>query len=62
MVYYCKKEGDGPQIPCVPAIVLAKKLVANHCEIRGALPCVGLISLPEHIDELTDFKIAYYVK
>lgn len=54
------KEGEGPQIPCVPAIVLAKKLIANQSEIRGALPCVGLITLSEYREELKAFKIVYY--
>jgi len=51
------KNNDGPQIPCVPAIILAKKLFANTLQERGAIPCVGLVTLEEYMDELNDFAI-----
>jgi hypothetical protein len=51
------KQGDGPQIPCVPAVVLAQKLVAGEVLPAGAYPCVGLISLAEYMAELQDFKV-----
>ena len=49
--------GDGPQIPCVPAIVLAQKLVSGVSFPAGAYSCVGLISLKDYIDELKLFNI-----
>lgn len=56
------KDGDGPQIPCVPAIVLSKKLLANSIDFRGAYPCVGLISLDEYLSELKDFSIKQHIQ
>ena len=51
------KDGDGPQIPTIPAIILAKKLAAGEAMESGAKPCVGLITLDEYLDELKDFNI-----
>jgi len=51
------KEGDGPQIPTIPAIILAKKLAAGEIIEAGAKPCVGLVKLDEYLDELKDFDI-----
>lgn len=54
------KKSDGPQIPCVPAILLSKKLINNTLLVRGAMPCVGLLTLEEYIKELEGFSIKQY--
>ena len=52
------KSGDGPQIPCVPAILLAKRLHEKDPMLaHGAFPCVGLIRLEDYLDELRCFDI-----
>lgn len=51
------KAGDGPQIPCIPAIILAKKLVNHELSLVGAYPCLGLITLDEYLSELKGFSI-----
>lgn len=51
------KEGDGPQIPCIPAIVLTKKLMAESLKEGGAMPCVELVTLEEYMEELKEFAI-----
>lgn len=51
------KDGDGPQIPTIPSIVLAKKMVSGELNDAGALPCVGLVTLGEYISELEDFNV-----
>ncbi len=51
------KNGDGPQVPTIPAIVLTKKLLADQFLLRGAMPCVGLVSLPEYLAELKGFDV-----
>lgn len=51
------KDGDGPQIPCVPAIILTKKLYAGTLKECGAIPCIGLITLEEYMNELNGFAI-----
>ncbi len=51
------KDAHGPQIPCVPAILLAKKLMGGESLKSGAYACVGLISLDEYMRELGAFSI-----
>lgn len=53
-------QGDGPQIPCIPAIVLTKKLLANQIMDRGAMPCVGMVTLREYENELQGFSVRQY--
>lgn len=55
------KDGDGPQIPCVPAIVLAEKLARGQKIAAGTYPCVGMVSLIEYLHELERFKINQYM-
>ena len=55
------EDGHGPYIPAAAASVLAKRL----CEVpgsaplaaRGAMPCVGLVTLDEFLRELAGFAI-----
>lgn len=51
--------GDGPFIPCIPAILLVKKLVSGEIESRGATPCVGMISKKEYLDALGEMDISW---
>ena len=37
----------GPNIPCFPAIALARKLLRGEITQRGAVPCMGLLSVAE---------------
>ena len=54
------RNNDGPQIPCVPAILLAKRLLDGVPCKPGACPCVGLISLEGYLDELKSSDIRQY--
>jgi hypothetical protein len=38
---------DCPQVPCLPAIALARKLLRGEVRVRGAMPCMGLLSVEE---------------
>ncbi|HWU00564.1 MAG TPA: saccharopine dehydrogenase NADP-binding domain-containing protein [Terriglobales bacterium] len=49
--------GDGPQIPTIPAIVLAKKILRRDLTIKGAVPCLGLVTLKEYLQELKPFQV-----
>ena len=55
------RQNHGPEIPCSPALILARKLVANAIDIRGALPCLGLFSMSDMKNELSDFDIEWNV-
>jgi hypothetical protein len=39
--------GQGPEIPALPAVILARKLAAGSLRTRGATPCMGLFDLDE---------------
>lgn len=51
------KDGYGPHIPTIPAIVLAKKIAAGSALAPGAYPCVAHVSLDEYMAELRDYPI-----
>lgn len=58
--YIVAKNGDGPQIPTIPTIILAKKLWADELAFRGAAACVAMVSLDEYLAELEEFDIKTY--
>ena len=59
-VWYLTAENNhGPEIPCTPALVLARKLVRGQISIRGAVPCLGLMTLSDFADEMTGFDISW---
>lgn len=49
--------GHGPQIPCVPAILLAQRLAAGTERRRGAMPCLDLVTLDDYLAALEGFDI-----
>ncbi|MDN4501253.1 saccharopine dehydrogenase NADP-binding domain-containing protein [Alteromonadaceae bacterium BrNp21-10] len=55
------RSGDGPFIPCTPAILLAKKLANDEIKDKGAIPCVGIISKKEYLDALGELDISWTV-
>lgn len=50
--------GDGPQIPAMPAVVLARKLADGALDVTGAMPCMGLFNLQEALDALSSYAIS----
>jgi len=50
--------GDGPQIPCTPAVILSKKFQQGSLP-AGARPCVEMFSLEEFMAHLAGFNIAH---
>ena len=55
------RDGHGPYIPTVPAIVLARRLIRQPCVLTGALPCVGLVTLDEYLAQLKPYSISTYL-
>ena len=53
------RDGDGYYIPCVPAILLAKKLAQDMMDDVGARPCVGLVDLREYLGCLDGLNISW---
>lgn len=53
--------GDGPYIPCMPAILMSKKLANGGINDYGAYPCVGFISRDEYLNALSELDITWQV-
>lgn len=53
------RKGDGPLIPCTPAIAMAVKLLNDQSGLKGAMPCVGILTLDNILDELKPLNITW---
>ena len=52
-------KGDGPYIPCIPAILLTRKLASGDLDKTGATACLDLITLDEYLGSLKDLNITW---
>jgi hypothetical protein len=48
---------EGANVPCMAAVALARKLARPDFALRGAMPCVGLLTLEEYLHELEPFDV-----
>jgi saccharopine dehydrogenase-like NADP-dependent oxidoreductase len=55
------RAGDGPYIPCTPAILLATKLAEGAFKSFGAKPCVGLIDMAAYLAALEGLEVSWTV-
>ena len=55
------RSGDGPYIPSMPAILMAKKLANEQVKERGAFPCVGFITRDEYLNALSNMDISWNI-
>lgn len=55
------RSGDGPYIPCMPSILMVKKLAAGEVGKAGAYPCMGFITKDEYLGALSDMDISWTV-
>jgi saccharopine dehydrogenase-like NADP-dependent oxidoreductase len=55
------EQNHGPHIPCGAAIALARKIASGASLPRGAMPCVGLLSVEEFLEPLRHLKIGEHV-
>jgi len=53
--------GDGPMIPCLPAVVLVLQLARRQSGRGGAMPCFGLVALTDLFDELSQLRVNWEV-
>lgn len=56
--YIIARSGHGPNIPCMPAILLAKGLANGTITARGARPCIDLIDLNTYSAALSGLDIS----
>ncbi len=59
--YLIADRGDGPQVPCTAAVILAKKFSQGTLSQTGAIPCLGLISKSEFDREFSRYHISQVV-
>ena len=60
--WYLQAENNhGPEIPCIPAIILVRKLARGEIPTRGAMHCLGLFSLEDFDRETDSLQIAWQV-
>ncbi len=50
------QNGDGRNIPCIPAILLTKRLAQGE-NLTGARPCVGLVQLKDYLDAFKHYGL-----
>lgn len=51
------RDGDGPHIPTIPAILLAERLALGEKLPTGAYPCMGLVNLEDYVTALSSKNI-----
>jgi len=56
------EDGHGPEIPCMAAILLARKVARNELAERGAHPCMGFLALEEFEPEFARWGIKTVVR
>ena len=49
---------DGPEIPCMAAILLARKLARGEIAERGAFACMGFLTLADFAPEFARWRIS----
>ena len=57
IIFIIARSGHGPLIPCMPAIILAKRIAEGSLRKRGAQPCLDLISWDEYLQALCGLQI-----
>jgi hypothetical protein len=50
-------DNHGPNIPCFPAIALARKLLCDEIPIRGAMPCMGLLTVDDILNAMPNLNL-----
>jgi Saccharopine dehydrogenase NADP binding domain len=48
---------DGPEIPCIPAVLLARRLAAGEAFNSGAFACTGFVALSEFVPAFDQWNI-----
>jgi hypothetical protein len=56
------RQGHGPHIPCLPAVLLAKRIAAGSSPGAGARPCLDLISLDDYLEALAGLDVTTTVR
>ena len=55
------ESGDGPNVPSIAAVILARQLAHADIVKSGARPCFEEFTLQDFIDEVSDLDISFHV-
>jgi hypothetical protein len=55
-------DNDGPRIPTIPALILARKMADGRRTQRGATACINLISLDEFSQAVAGYNLQQHVQ
>lgn len=53
------RQGHGPFIPCVPVILIARRLASGEAFEAGARPCLGVVSLAAYREALSHLDVSW---
>lgn len=56
-IFMVARQVHGPNIPCIPAILLARRIAAGEVLPIGARPCLDLVDLPSIMDAIAHLDI-----
>lgn len=56
-IFMVARQVHGPNIPCIPAIILARRLAAGVQIESGARPCLDLIGLEELLEAMKELDV-----
>jgi hypothetical protein len=56
-IFMVAKQVHGPNIPCIPAILLARRIAAGEPIAPGARPCLDLVGLEDIMDAIAHLDI-----
>jgi hypothetical protein len=51
------RQGHGPNIPCVPVVLLARQIASGKAPAPGARPCLDLITLDQYLGALEGLDV-----
>lgn len=60
--YILTGSGHGPNIPCIPSILLAQRLARGELVKAGAIPSMDIIDLESYLDALKDLDIKWQLQ
>ncbi len=61
-IFMVARQVHGPNIPCMPAIILARRIAAGWEPMPGARPCLDLIDLDELMGSISELDITTSAK
>ena len=56
-IFMIARQVHGPNIPCLPAVILARRIASGHQLEAGARPCLDLMELEELMAVMNDLDV-----